>query len=206
MTQREDRGSFNRFLDARCEELPLSKAQMPTPGAHAIAGLAAAFLCNSAARRPGLSPSVLLAAAAVAVAPDLDLLLPWTHRTYTHSLGGVVLAGFGVWLILRRRIPNAAAATLAIAAGHASHLLLDWLGTDTSDPPGLMALWPFSTDFFLSGYDLFAEVSRRYWRLNDFVVWNLKALAWELVVLTPLLLVAWIIWSGRTVQRRNASG
>jgi hypothetical protein len=62
-----------------------------------------------------------------------------------------------------------------------------------------MALWPFSTRFFLSGYDLFGEVSRRYWRLDEFVVWNLTALMWELVVLTPLLVVAWIVWSGRTV-------
>jgi membrane-bound metal-dependent hydrolase YbcI (DUF457 family) len=170
---------------------------MPTPFGHAIGGLAAALFANSAARRPGLSPQLLLAAAAAAVAPDLDILLG-SHRTYTHSVGAAALVGLVSWLLLRRRV-NAPAAAAAVTAAYGSHLLLDWLGKDTSRPPGLTVLWPFSSTYFLSGCELFGEVSRRYWLLDEFIFGNLKALGWEMLVLTPVMLIAWVVWSGRTI-------
>ncbi len=175
---------------------------MPTPVGHAIGGLAAALFTYSAARRPGLfSPRLLIAAAAGAVLPDLDLLVG-SHRTYTHSLGAVAMVGVASWVILRRRISNAPAAAAAIMAAHASHLLLDSLGKDTSRPPGLMIFWPFSSRYFLSGYDVFGEVSRRYWLPDEFIFGNVLALGWELLVLTPILLVAWVVWSGQTLSKR----
>ena len=36
----------------------------------------------------------------------------------------------------------------------------------------------------MSGLDIFGEVSRRYWLLNEFILGNLRAVSWELVVLT----------------------
>ena len=171
---------------------------MPTPFGHAIGGLAAALFANSAARHPGLSPPFLLAAVAAAVAPDLDILFG-SHRTYTHSVGAAATVGLVSWLFLRRRANAPAAA--AITAAYGSHLLLDWLGKDTSRPPGLTALWPFSSTYFMSGCDLFGEVSRRYWLLDEFIFGNLKALGWEMLVLTPVLLIAWVVWSGRTIVR-----
>lgn len=174
---------------------------MPTPFGHAVGGLAAALFANSAARHPGLSPRLLLAAVAAAVSPDLDILVG-SHRTYTHSVAAVVLVGFVSWVALRRR-SHAAAAAAAIAAAYASHLVLDWLGKDTSSPPGLTALWPFSSAFFLSGCGLFGEVSRRYWLPGEFIFGNFKALAWEMLVLVPVMLIAWVAWSGRTVHRRS---
>ena len=176
---------------------------MPTSAGHAVGGLAAALFAYSATRRPGLaSPRLLLASVAAAVYPDLDLIAG-SHRTYTHSVGAVAIVGLASWAILRRRISYAPATTAAIMAAHASHILLDWLGKDTSRPPGLMMLWPFSSRYFLSGYDLFSEVSRRYWRLDEFILGNLRALSWELMLLTPLLLVAWVVWSGRTIVHRQ---
>ena len=107
------------------------------------------------------------------------------------------------WLVLRRRVPNASAATAALTAAYGSHLLLDWLGKDTSSPPGLTILWPFSPAYFLSGYDVFGEVSRRYWLLNEFIFGNLAAVGWEMLVLTPVAIAAWIFWSGRTISRQS---
>lgn len=177
---------------------------MPTPVGHALGGVAAAFLVNSAARRPGLPPRMFLAAIAVAVAPDLDLLVG-SHRTYTHSLGGtMVVAVLAAWLL--RRHPKTAAFACAIAAAHASHVWLDWLGKDTSRPPGLMLFWPFSRSFFVSGLDLFGEVSRRYWLPEQFILGNLQVLAWELFVLMPIATLAWILWSGRTLKGRGVKG
>ena len=171
---------------------------MPTPMGHAIGGLAAAFFVNALASRPRLSISLLGACAAVAVSPDIDILFG-SHRTYTHSIGAVAAATAVAWLVLRTTTLPASASAVALSAAYLSHLFLDWLGTDTSRPPGLMALWPLSSSFYMSGVDLFGEVSRRYWLPAEFVLGNMRALAWELVVLTPLLVAAWARWSKRTL-------
>ena len=169
---------------------------MPTPLGHAIGGLAAGLLVNAATRRPGLTPRTVLACAAIAVFPDFDILAG-SHRTYTHSLGGVFVTGVTAWIVMRRT--SSIVGALSIACAHASHLLLDWLGKDTSRPPGLMVLWPFSDAFYMSGVNLFGEVSRRYWIPREFISGNLGAVVWELTVLVPVLLVAWTVWSKRTL-------
>ena len=171
---------------------------MPTPVGHVLGGVAIAFLTNSAVRRPALTPPVLLAAIAVATAPDLDLLVG-SHRTFTHSLGGTAIVAAIAAVFLRGR-PKGAASALAIAAAHASHVLLDWLGRDTSWPPGLMVFWPFSTRFYVSRLDFFGEVSRRYWLPEQFILHNLQILAWELFVLVPICVISWIVWSNKTLK------
>jgi membrane-bound metal-dependent hydrolase YbcI (DUF457 family) len=175
---------------------------MPTPVGHAIGGLAAAFLANSVARRPGLTPGILIVCIAVAVAPDLDIL-PGHHRTYTHSVGAAAVVGVTSWLALRRRVTNVSAATAALMAAYGSHLLLDWLGKDTARPAGLTMFWPFSSAHFMSGLDLFGEVSRRYWLPSEFILGNLRAVSWEVFVLLPLLIISWAHWSKRTLSRQS---
>jgi membrane-bound metal-dependent hydrolase YbcI (DUF457 family) len=169
---------------------------------HALGGLAAAFLADSAGSRPQLSPALLIASAAVAMAPDLDLLIG-SHRTYTHSLGAVVIAGVTSWVVARGRVPNAMRAAAILMAAYGSHLVLDWTGKDTSTPPGLLIAWPFSSEFYVSGWNLFGEVSRRYWLPDEFVFGNVAALAWEVLVLTPIFLLAWAVWSKRTLQEQT---
>ena len=76
----------------------------------------------------------------------------WSARTalYTHSIGAVRLVA--VWRRRsgrRRRVCDAgsrAALVVAAALAYGSHLLLDWLGDDTTPPIGIMALWPFSRE------------------------------------------------------------
>ena len=157
------------------------------------------MIADSAARRPQLTPALLIASAAVAVAPDLDLLIG-SHRTYTHSLGAVLIVGVASWLVVRGRVPSAIRAATILMAAHVSHPVLDWTGKDTSIPPGLTILWPFSSAYYISGWNLFGEVSRRYWLPQEFIVGNLQALAWELMVLLPVLFIAWVFWSKRTVD------
>ena len=79
-----------------------------------------------------------------------------------------------------------ASVALAVAAAYASHTLLDWLGSDTSPPIGIMALWPFSRDYYESRLHVFMAISRRYW-LPEFWTYNLRALARELAILLPLV-------------------
>ena len=171
---------------------------MPTPIGHALGGIAAAFLVSSTAASPRLTVPILAASAAIAVAPDLDIPFG-SHRTYTHSIGAVAFTCTAAWILLRGR-PAAAQAAIAIAAAHGSHLLLDWMGTDTSRPPGLMALWPFTPDFYVSGWNVFGEVSRRYWLPEEFLLGNTLALLRELAIIMPLLFIVWTVWSKRTVS------
>ena len=171
---------------------------MPSPVAHAVGGLAAAFFVDSVPRRQTLTVPILVGSVALAVAPDLDLLTG-SHRAHTHSIGAVAIVGGICWLILRRRSRNTAAAS-ALIASYASHLLLDWLSKDTRTPSGIPALWPFTGQYYQSPWTVFGETSRRYWLPEEFILGNLRALGWELAVLLPLLIVAWAHWSGRTLE------
>ena len=94
---------------------------------------------------------------ALGMAPDLDLLVG-AHSTYTHSLGAVVLTAIAALVWTRR--PRLA---VACAAAVASHVLLDWLGSDTTPPLGIMALWPLTREFYQSHAFLFMAISRRWW-------------------------------------------
>jgi membrane-bound metal-dependent hydrolase YbcI (DUF457 family) len=124
--------------------------------------------------------------AAVALAPDLDLLLP-VHRGPTHGVGAVAIAGAVVWSAfaaspLRR---DAARWAAAVSLAWGSHILLDWLSNDTRPPLGVMALWPFTHDYYKASIEIFPPVSRRYWE-SRFWIYNLRAVVVELLILLPL--------------------
>jgi hypothetical protein len=65
-----------------------------------------------------------------------------------------------------------------------------------------MALWPLSTAYFYSGIDLFAEVSRRYWKPDEFIVRNAWSVARELLILGPVAVGAF--WFRLRMGRRHA--
>jgi membrane-bound metal-dependent hydrolase YbcI (DUF457 family) len=180
---------------------------MPSPVGHAIAGVAAGWLIAPGARR-----EQILRVAAFALAgtiADLDLLVG-SHRGPTHSLAAAVLAGVATWIWcasgMARRPVNGAGPrverdgwalrlALAITAAYATHTLLDWLGTDTSSPIGIMALWPADRGYYESPLHLFMAISRRYW-LPDFWMLNARAIARELVILGPVMMV--VLWLRRS--------
>ncbi len=175
---------------------------MPTPFGHALAGLTVAWTLL-----PGSAPGprdgwsrwrIPAACAALAVAPDLDILVT-THRAAWHSLASALVVSGMAWGLLTSAGGAASAlrARLAIACGAvwASHVALDWLGKDGSAPFGVMALWPVSRDYVISGLEVFAEVSRRYWEPSQFVWGNLAAVARELLILGPIAALAY--WNRR---------
>lgn len=158
---------------------------MPSPVGHALAGLVSGTLV-AAPPQPGSAPGTAfrrgLLFAALACLPDVDLAFG-THSTYTHSVGAVVIVAAAAAVAFRRDWSLAAACTLA----YATHPALDWLGRDTSPPLGIMALWPFSHEFFMAPQPVIPPVSRRYW-LPDFWVHNLRVVALEFVVFGSLAL------------------
>jgi membrane-bound metal-dependent hydrolase YbcI (DUF457 family) len=159
---------------------------MPSPIGHALAGIAAGWAVAPAEQTRA---SVLRRAAVyglVAAAPDLDLLAG-AHSGPTHGLGAALIAGTLAWLVWRTRgFRHAARLGAATAAAYGSHTLLDWLGTDTSPPIGIMALWPFSRAYYESHLHVFMAISRRYW-LPEFWTYNFRALTRELVILLPIV-------------------
>ena len=170
--------------------------RMPSPIGHALAGIAVGALI---ARRPDWR---LLAVTAVAAAlPDVDFLLPLRHRWPSHSVGAAAMAFVAALLVISivspvtRRWHTAAAVGLA----YVSHTLLDWLGADTSTPRGLMALWPLSTSFYISGLDVFHSVDRRYWT-SGFWTRNAIAVLREMVILGPLVVLSLMATRRRTAR------
>lgn len=87
---------------------------------------------------------------------------------------------------------------LVCAAAHASHLLLDWLGADRSQPAGIQLLWPWSEGWYISGWDLFPRVERRRILSAASAAVNLNALMWELLLMGAVVGVL-----GRWRQRRS---
>jgi inner membrane protein len=131
----------------------------------------------------GLGNSGLLVVAA-AVAPDLDFL--WgRHNQETHSLAAAIAAGAIAFAWKKdRRL------AIAVTLAWISHVLFDWLGSDTTPPLGVMALWPFSSEYYFSNAFFFEAISRRYW-LDNFVSHNLWAVTKEVLILGPLLALVW---------------
>jgi membrane-bound metal-dependent hydrolase YbcI (DUF457 family) len=178
---------------------------MPSPVGHALGGFAFGWLAARSSRldRPVLAAAIFAGLGAV---PDLDILVEGTHRLYTHSIAAVGLVALLAAMSLRRaggRIADASsrrALVIAATAAYASHLLLDWLGDDRSVPIGIRALWPFTDAYFQSELRWFPPVERRYW-LPGFWTANLRAIGWEMLVLSPLVAIA--VWArARSIQRQ----
>ncbi len=159
---------------------------MPSPVAHGLAAVTAGWMVDpprGGDRSAAWKRAALFAAAGVA--PDLDLIVG-AHSGPTHSLGAAAIAGVVAWVWLRGIGWRGGGITAcAIALAYASHTLLDWLGADSSPPIGIMALWPFSRDYYESQVHVFMAISRRYW-LPEFWASNARALAGELAILLPL--------------------
>ena len=174
---------------------------MPSPVGHALAGVAVGYLVGGGAAatrrgpRGGWSPARKLLAdrrvvvfGLLGVLPDIDFLFG-VHSTYTHSVGAIVVVGLlggftGLQAGVRVRV--------AAAAAYGSHVVLDWLGSDAVAPIGVMALWPLSSEFFLSDRFWFMSVCREYW-LTQCWWHNTWGLTRELLVLGPVALGAVVL-------------
>jgi len=171
---------------------------MPSPLGHGLAGVTAGWLVDGSPRRAVWTDRRTLLFALIALVPDLDLLFG-AHSGPTHGLGAALLAGLAVWVVARLRgVRGARALAIACALAYASHTLLDWLGTDSSPPIGIMALWPVSRAYFESSVHLFPAISRRYWLPEAFWLPNLHAVLWEVIILAPVAIIV------RLVRRRLA--
>ena len=158
---------------------------VPSPVGHVLGGLIVGQM---------MAPSALVLCAVAGAAPDLDFL--WgRHNQETHSLGAAAMAGLAVFAWKRN-----ARLAIAVTIAWVSHVLFDWLGSDTTPPLGVMALWPLSSDYYFSNAFFFEAISRRYW-LDNFITHNVRAVTQEIVILGPLLVLVTVI--RRRAQRRS---
>jgi pimeloyl-ACP methyl ester carboxylesterase len=178
---------------------------MPSPVGHALAGVAVAWTADlipgdrawrtappqaSWYRRAGNGLTAVCVA--LAAAPDLDLLSR-AHRTYTHSIGAVVLAGLLAAIVAAKYRRPVARIALMCAAAYATHLALDWASVDTLPPYGLQALWPFSDAWLISGWDLFRQTERHDFFSAASIRTNLLAVMQEVAILAPPLVPLWLV-------------
>ena len=189
---------------------------MPSPVGHALAGVAVAL---AGRRRPApltlrrfVTDPLTLWSVALATLPDADLLMPGFHRTVTHSVSTTlavsILAIVVTGKVTGKRLEArgwgggriAWGVVLTLAAAHASHMLLDWLGADLSQPAGIQALWPWSDRWFISGWDLFPWIERRRPFSAVSMIINLHAFVWEALLMGSIVGVIWWLRQG---QRRS---
>jgi membrane-bound metal-dependent hydrolase YbcI (DUF457 family) len=174
---------------------------MPSPIGHALAGAAVVWGADLIARRPS-SARLAATCAVLATVPDLDLFVPRTHRSATHSVTAVLLvliiAAAMTGKVIRLRAGgyggHARWRVAAIcAAAYATQLLLDWLGADYFAPAGIQLFWPFSRRSYISGWELFDQTERLHLFAPATIDQNVRAVARELAILAPIAFGLWLI-------------
>lgn len=154
-----------------------------------MAGIACAWIVSGVPRGPDrvrLAREALLFGA-IGMLPDIDLAFG-AHSGPTHSIGAMTIIAVAAIAAWKRAAPIPPTFfVLACAAAYGSHVLLDWMATDSTPPIGVMALWPFSREHFESDLHVFMAISRRYHQGWPFVRQNTLALLRELAILLPIL-------------------
>jgi len=179
---------------------------MASPIGHALAGIAVAWGADlvPGTRAWRIAPpsagwferagnGLTLSCAVLAAAPDLDLFLGRFHRTMTHSLIGVAVVALVAALVAARARLPITRVVIMCAGAWASHLLVDWLSADQSAPRGIQLLWPFDSRWFISGWDLFIGSERRDLFSAASMKRNVEAIAQEVAVLMPIVIVLWLV-------------
>jgi membrane-bound metal-dependent hydrolase YbcI (DUF457 family) len=128
----------------------------------------------------------------LAAVPDADLLFH-IHRTFSHSIGAVivvaVLAG-AIAAVSNRPVVRVAS---MCAAAYGTHLVLDWLAVDLLPPYGIQALWPFSDAWYMSHWIVFRQTERADFFSAPTLRLNGLAVAQELAILGPIVAAIWLV-------------
>ena len=137
---------------------------MPSPVGHTIAALAGFFLIQPRLKKRQKLPLLGLAIF-VANSPDLDMIAGLIladnpsifHRQATHSITAAIVVVLLTVIGLRlNKIGDRKTWGLWIAFLYFTHIFLDMLVTDTIPPAGVQALWPFTSDYFISPLTIFS--------------------------------------------------
>jgi membrane-bound metal-dependent hydrolase YbcI (DUF457 family) len=166
---------------------------VPSPIGHALGGVAVACLADLLPGQPILTRRLAWTCATLAALPDADLLLPIAHRTATHSVAAV--ATVTLLMIVAAAVTGKVTPKIVVACvgAYASHLLLDWLQADPTPPFGLQLLWPMSSTWFISGWEIFRATERRHVFEPATIGRNVLAVLQEIAILGPVAVASWLV-------------
>ena len=140
----------------------------------------------------------------IANLPDLDILpgvlqgdLSVFHHQQTHSLAAAILFGLLIGLLGRWWQGNGVRWALWAGGLYLSHIILDLSLNDPSPPYGLQLLWPFSESYFMFPFTPFVSFSYARSVIGTvallFSPHNLNTMAKEIVLMAPLVGLAWYL-------------
>jgi len=171
-----------------------------TPVGHSLLG--GAILKSGAGKRSGSVLLLIMAVLAYSNLPDIDLFFGalrgnpnLVHHQWTHSLFFCLSAGMVSGLVYGiAGKKNGVKTGLLLSLILISHLLLDMLTKDSSNPFGIQLLWPVSRHYFIFPFtplpDVYKASSNDAFFRTLFSMHNLKTVGVEIVVCAPLLLLA----------------
>lgn len=175
---------------------------MPLPLGHSLMGYTLAE-----GSRIKLSRNVwmnIFIFALLANLPDIDYLPGYLegfpnryHHHEIHSLGFAALMGLVGGLVYLRMAGKFWACFLPIFFAVSSHLLLDLVTEDFSDPRGMMLLWPLNSEFYDCSWKIFKAVSKSNHSADFFIslftLHNVRVVLIELIIMVPLALAVTFI-------------
>jgi inner membrane protein len=179
---------------------------MPSPLGHTLGALAISWTLEPSAPERSHAWRRVAALAAIAVAPDLDLLIG-RHSRETHSIGAAVIAASMIAWWWPALLSSQRRRTWLIAfLVWLSHPLLDILAPDGTAPFGVMLFWPVSVAHCTTGLHILDPINRRWWMgMEQFVLHNVFAIVRELLILGPIATVAWMYRRMRVRATRNGA-
>ena len=141
----------------------------------------------------------------IANAPDLDFIpgicighANRFHHGITHTLGFFVFfATILYWVPKLRKKKN----FIIFFLLYFTHVIVDFLGADTSYPFGVMLFWPFTKKYFISSYSIFLDIHKTT-LYSLFDLHNFEAMALEALIFLPVIIVLRFILK-RTTQRER---
>jgi inner membrane protein len=173
---------------------------MPSPVGHSLTGYL--IYCGTAKVAPEKRWRTIALYLFAANAPDFDFIPGLLageparyHHGPSHSLGFAILFGLALSLTMALFKLGAGKRTFIIFfALYFSHVLLDYLSTDTSIPYGVPIFWPFSNEHYIARFAFFPDIHRPVSSGIDFItgvlsVHNLWAAIIESLLLVPVILL-----------------
>jgi len=162
---------------------------MPLPIAHACIGAGVATAIGPPSSDKNYS-KLQLAAALLAVSPDLDFIFVWVlkwgpgwHRAFAHSLAFAAMVALLTAFAFGTEWKRAA---LVLWAAMSSHSLVDLLTSRLA--PGAELFWPFYSGRYSAGFVDYLDFSIRVRGHLEFLFLFIKISLVEAIVFIPLLL------------------
>jgi inner membrane protein len=175
---------------------------MASPIGHGLMGYAVYRVTASAKRED--RRTLLGLCLFLAIAPDFDfvpgLILGQPalyHQGISHSLGFALIVGFGVAAAYSLNKGTIWADWGRFFLAYASHPIMDMFGPDRRPPIGIPLFWPLSDTYYLAPLQIFwgvhhakaTSATTGEWITGVFTAHNLAAIAVEVLVMFPLILL-----------------